>query len=77
MPQHQEVIIQKQAGGDNGFSPLFGVESGGIYIAASKSSGDCMHEDWSADDACFGSEAAWEKFKSKHPRVCVLVPISG
>lgn len=75
MPQDAEVILQKDAEG-NDYSPLSGVDANAIYKPASTWHGEIVSTEWSAYDACYESEEEWEQFKAVHPRCCVLYPVN-
>lgn len=69
LPPDAEVILQKDAEG-NGYGPLEDVDGNCIYQDESS----VISADWTAEEACFDSDEAWEAYKSYHPRCCVLAP---
>ena len=71
LPAGMEVICQKDSEG-NGYSPLYGVDTDGIYFAEAPWYGEMKCATWSADDACM-DEAEWAEVL-KRPRCLVLGP---
>ena len=68
-----ECIVQKDSEG-NGYSPLAGADSHGIYIAETTWYGDVYDSNWSAEDADMDEEE-WEEIL-KMPRCVVLFPVN-
>ena len=68
-----EIIIQKDAEG-NGYSPLAGIDSDGIYIKETSWHGEVYDSNWSADDAAM-EEEEWSELL-KQPRALILFPIN-
>ena len=68
-----ECIVQKDAEG-NGYSPLSGADSNGIYIAETTWYGEVYNGEWTADDADM-DEDLWEAMLKK-PRCLVLHPVN-
>lgn len=75
LPPDSQVILQKDAEG-NGYSPLADVDGDAIYKPETMWYGSVLSTNWSAEDACYESDEAWEKFKAEHPRCCVLAPVN-
>lgn len=75
LPPESQVILQRDAEG-NGYSPLYCVDGDAIYVPDTTWSGAVFSTNWSAEEACFGSEKKWEKFKASKPRCCFLAPVN-
>lgn len=73
LPDEMEVVLQKDSEG-NGYSPLAGVNSIGVYIPINAWTGDVYSSEWSAEDVCMSNEE-WEAIKSR-PRSLVLYPVN-
>lgn len=73
-PQDLQVILQADSEG-NGYSPLSGVYSNGIYKAANSYSGYIFDSNWTAYNAGMDAEE-WDEFKKTNPKCCLLCPIN-
>lgn len=73
LPDDMEVILQKDSEG-NGYGPLDGVNSNGIYIPIDVRTGDVYSAEWSAEDVCMSNEE-WEAIKS-NSRSLILYPVN-
>lgn len=73
LPDDMEVILQKDSEG-NGYSPLAGGDTDGVYVPDTPYSGDVYDTKWTAYDACMEDEE-WNEIKAK-PRVLILYPIN-
>ncbi len=75
MPPDVLVIVQADSEG-NGYIPLASVDGDAIYTAVTASSGDVVSTEWTWQEACFDSAAAWDEYRALQPRCCVLVPVN-
>jgi hypothetical protein len=66
-----EVILQRDSEG-NGYSPLYSVDCGSVYVPETTYSGEVYSPDWSADEAD-ATEKEWRAIKAM-PRCVVLAP---